>query len=220
MAETIALARSAAENGITTIVATPHVSASYRNDAATIERLSREVAVQLSNEGVPVEILIGAEVALPMLVNIDREELGRLALGGGRWMLIECPFTPHVPGIEPMLARVRDWGFAVLLAHPERCPAFQRDLSLLRRLVAAGALVSVTAGSLVGRFGRDVERVSIDLFQQGLVHNVASDAHDTLRRPPSIMAELVDAGLAGLAPHLTEAVPRAILGRALPLAHE
>ena len=75
-------------------------------------------------------------------------------------------------------------GHHVVLAHPERCPAFHRDPSMLTSLVSAGALTSVTAGSLVGRFGDEVRRFALELVRDGMVHNVASDAHDDVRRPP------------------------------------
>ena len=44
--------------------------------------------------------------------------------------------------------------------------------------MAEGVLTSVTAGSLAGRFGEQVRRFALSLFERGLVHNVASDAHD------------------------------------------
>jgi hypothetical protein len=75
-------------------------------------------------------------------------------------------------------------GHGVLLAHPERCPAFHRDPRMLGSLVRAGMLTSITAGPLVGRFGGEVRRFALELAQSGMVHNVASDAHDGVKRPP------------------------------------
>ena len=81
-------------------------------------------------------------------------------------------------------------------------------------LARAGVLMSLTAGSFVGRFGGDVRRFAIELAKEGLIHNVASDAHDELRRPFGITDELADVGLAPLTEWLTEAVPAAILAGA------
>ena len=78
-------------------------------------------------------------------------------------------------------------------------------------LVQAGMLSSLTAGSLVGRFGRTVQRFALELASEGLMHNVASDAPDHLRRPPGIADELKRSRLDGLREWLTEAVPEAIL---------
>lgn len=82
---------------------------------------------------------------------------------------------------------------------------------MLESLVHAGALTSITAGSLVGRFGGEVRRFALELARAGMVHNVASDTHDLARRQPGIAAELEQAGLGPLADWLTQAVPAAIL---------
>ena len=72
-------------------------------------------------------------------------------------------------------------------------------------------LTSITAGSLVGRFGAPARRFALRLVDEGMVHNVASDAHDEIRRPPGVVMELEQAGLAPLAEWLTQSVPAAIL---------
>jgi protein-tyrosine phosphatase len=82
---------------------------------------------------------------------------------------------------------------------------------MLGSLVRAGALTSLTAGSLAGRFGGVARRFALRLAREGLVHNVASDAHDLAARAPGIGSELERAGLAPLATWLTQAVPAAIL---------
>jgi protein-tyrosine phosphatase len=104
-----------------------------------------------------------------------------------------------------------------VLAHPERCPALHREPRLVGSLVRGGVLTSVTAGSLTGRFGGEVRRFARRLVEEGLVHNVASDAHDALRRRPTLGADLREAGLGALAEWLTQAVPAAILsGEEIP----
>lgn len=208
----VAMARAAAAAGTRTIVATPHVSWTYPNRAETITALSCELGERLEAEHVPLEIASGAEIALTRAGDIDHAELPSLALGNSSWLLLEPPFTPVVAGLDATIMDLRSKGFQVLLAHPERCPAFQREPSLLDSLVRSGVLTSITAGSLVGRFGSMVRRFALEMVSQGLVHNVASDAHDCLWRPPGIRAELESAGLGSLSEWLTNEVPAAILG--------
>jgi protein-tyrosine phosphatase len=213
----LALARAAAAAGTRTLVATPHVSGRYPNDAATIARLVEAVRERLAVDGVELELLPGAEIALTRLPDIDSEELSRLELGGGGWLLIECPFTPAIGGLEEILLRLLRGGRRVVLAHPERCPSFQRDPQMLARLVASGIVTSITAGSLVGQFGEGARDFALELVRWDLVHNVTSDAHDPVRRPPSVLAELERVGMGPLADWLTCAVPAAIVrGEELP----
>ncbi len=209
--DSLALVRAAAATDVRTMVATPHVSWRYPNDGVTIARLTDELNERLRREGIAVEIRAGAEIAMTRMEEIEPDELERLCLGEGSWVLLEPPFTPIVTGLERVIAVLQGEGHRVVLAHPERCPAFHRDLPMVESLVRDGVLTSVTAGSLVGRFGGEVRRFARRLFEQGLVHNVASDAHDAVKRPPGIAAELAEAGLEALGDWLTREVPSAIL---------
>jgi protein-tyrosine phosphatase len=207
----VALARAAAEAGIATIVATPHVNSRTPNDAATISRLVDQLNVRLEQEGVAVDVRPGAEIAVSHVAEIDADELSRLGLGGGRWLLIEPPFTPVVFGLERLVLGLRRDGHSVVLAHPERCPALARDRHVVRSLADAGVLMSITAGSLTGRFGSEVRRFALALARDGLVHNVTSDAHDSVHRAPGLTTALEQAKLTPLAAWLTHDVPAAIL---------
>jgi protein-tyrosine phosphatase len=211
------LARAAAAAGIDTIVATPHVSRRYPNEAIEIARVVQELNGRLADEAIAVEIHGGAEVAIARLQELTPAELVALRLGRGPWLLVEPSFTRPASGLEAVMADLQRAGHRVVLAHPERCTAFHRDPLLLESLVHAGALTSITAGSLVGRFGDHVRRFALRLAADGLIHNVASDAHDHLNRPPGIADELQRVGLEALTDWLTRAVPAAILdGEQIP----
>jgi protein-tyrosine phosphatase len=213
----LALARAAAAAGTDTLVATPHVSRHYPNDAATIARAAEELGVGVAAEGLDLEIRRGSEIAMTHAAELPATELERLRLGDGPWLMIEPSFTGPIDALESIVADLHRHGHRIVLAHPERCMAFHRDPLTLGSLVRQGALASITASSLVGGFGEHVRRFSLRLAEEGLVHNVASDTHDTTRRPPSIADELERGGLGELREWLTESVPAAILsGEAIP----
>jgi protein-tyrosine phosphatase len=205
------LARAAAASGIRTIVATPHVSRRYRNESGEIARLVQGLNERLQEQGIPVDVRRGAEVAASRVHDLDGAELSALRLGDGPWLLLEPSLTRPANDLETVVPELQRSGHRILLAHPERCMTFHRDPLLLEALVHQGALTSVTAASLTGRFGEHVRRFALGLAGQGLIHNVVSDAHDHAKRPPSIARELDQAGLAPLADWLTRAVPAAIL---------
>jgi len=207
----LAIVRTAASTGTHTIVATPHVNRLYRNDAATIAGLVDELGRQVTNGGLAVEIRTGAEIALTRLDGIRPDELRRLGLGGGPWLLVEPPFTPVATSLDAILLELQRDGHRVVLAHPERCMAFHRNPEMLRTLVREGFLTSVTAGSLIGQFGEEVRAFALEMAHAGLLHNVSSDAHDQIQRPPGIAAQLRQAGLEPLTEWLTQIVPAAIL---------
>lgn len=217
MEAAVALARIAERAGTRTVVATSHVSFRYPNRASKIDELVGELNARLADARIPLDIRPGAEIAATSVPEIDPADLARMTLGDGPWLLLEPPFTPVAAGFDELAYSLMRDGHRIVIAHPERCPSFHRDFAMLERLVGAGALTSVTAGSLVGRFGKQVRRFSMQMFDGHLVHNVASDAHDELSRPPGMAAEIEHAGFGALRQWLTEEVPAAILdGESIP----
>jgi protein-tyrosine phosphatase len=211
IAGSIELARAAERAGIRTLVATPHVSWRYGNDSEVIARGVAELSERLVEESLEIELLAGAEIAMTRVGDIARDELDRLSLGDGGWLLVEPPFTPAASGLDSIVLELQRHGHRILLAHPERCPAFHRDPQMLATLVRGGILTSITAGSLVGRFGEAPRRFALTLLRQGMAHNVTSDAHDTDERRPGMAGEIEQAGLGALTDWLTRDVPAAIL---------
>ena len=222
--DALELARAAVAAGTTEIVATSHVSWTFPTSSQAIRDGVAALQAELDAHDIPLRVHPGAEVALTRAADLDDAELRALRLGHGEWLLAECPLSTSAPGFDRLLHRLQAQGHRILLAHPERAPELQRSPETLRRLIDAGMLAQVTAGSLAGRFGSTVQRFTFDLVAEGLVHNVASDAHGTTGRPPGMRAEIeaADTELPGLldqAEWLCEQVPRAILdGGAIPPA--
>jgi protein-tyrosine phosphatase len=215
----IALARGAEEDGISTVVATPHVDWSHPElDSARIRSEVSALQARLDVAGVGITILPGAELAGGRAMELDDAELRRFTLCEAGCLLLECPLTstliPFFTGIARTLAHR---GYRVLLAHPERCPIFHRSPEDLDELVGEGMLAQVTAGALTGQYGRAVRDLAFDLVDRGSVHVVASDGHGG-HRPSRIAAELAQARIdPSLALWLGRDVPAAILkGAELP----
>ena len=224
MEETIQLARVARRVGIDTLVATPHVSAELPTSPETVRRGVEEVNARLADEGVPVTVVAGGEIDIAWSATLEQAELDALRLGDGDWLLMECPLSQVVGPFWLVLRDLEAGGFGIVLAHPERSPAIRRNPDLLTDLLSTGMLSSITAGSLLGRFGEEVRRFAFGMLEQGLVHNITSDAHDPVRRPPELRQarRLVEAefpGTESLTGWMTRQLPAAILaGRPLPHA--
>ena len=78
------LARQAASDGITAIAATPHVRPDYPTTPEEMEWGVDELRADFEAEGIPVQVLYGAEIDLGLLWQIPREELSRLTIGRNR----------------------------------------------------------------------------------------------------------------------------------------
>lgn len=218
----VALCREIARGGVGTVVATSHVSAEFPNRAETLAPARARLEQALTDAGVPLRVLPGAEVALDQAALLDDDELTALRLGGGPYLLAEAPLSPAASDVETALVALQERGHRIVIAHPERSPAFQRSPDQLTRLVAGGALCAVTAAAVNGRFGRQAARTAREMLLDGLAHVATSDAHDLAGRSPGLVPDLESAsrrlvGLDALVPWLCRDVPEAILaGTALP----
>ncbi len=214
--QALALLRAAAAGGTRTMVATPHVSDHHpltraEGVAAAVCALQAEA----DTAGIDIRLVAGAELALMHREMLGDREMPGLRLGDGPYTLVELPFTAIPRFAEQLLALYSDVHPAVL-AHPERCLAFQQDPDLLARLVGQGMLAQLTAGSIAGSYGSTVQRCAWNMLEQGLVHVVASDTHDAVRRPPALRAPLETAGLGELVATLCQDGPAAILAGERP----
>lgn len=185
LADSVALCRMAAEDGIEATVCTPHVDFRYTNRRATIEGPFAELRSAIEEEGIPLRLVPGAEVHLSpdILVRVREKDLMTYA-DQGRYLLLEFPFQQVIMGAEEMVYRLRLAGVTPVIAHPERIGYFMEEPDRLLQLIRQGALGQITSGSLLGTFGERSHRVAIAMVERNLVHFVASDAHDLSYRPP------------------------------------
>ena len=218
----VALARAASESGTRVMVATPHIREDHPFPLEAIGDQTERLNRILGQEGVDLRVVPGGEVALTKVGELDDATLQSLCLGDGRYLLVESPYTYAPELVERLLFDLQTRGYRPILAHPERSPSFLSDFVRLSRLVDRGMHCSITALSMVGAFGGTVQAFTTRLFAAGLVHNVASDAHDQRGRPPGLGHgfERLDARLPGLAEQadwFTRDAPQAILaGQPLP----
>jgi len=196
------MARAARADATRTMVATPHVSAGFPTEAATIAGGVERLNEALSEQQIDVKVVAGAEVDLSHMLDLDDDTLRALCLGDGPYILVETPYT-YAPDsfLDQALYGLQLRGFLPILAHPERSASFLGKTERLAGLVERGILCSITAGSMAGSFGRPVQEATVEMFTAGLVHDVASDAHDDVRRPPGLRSafDRLDPELPGLA---------------------
>jgi protein-tyrosine phosphatase len=212
----LALARAAVSAGTRVMAATPHIGHRYPIVPGELPGRVAALNEALAESGIPLDVVRGGELAASLAADLPPSDLEAIALDGGSCILLECPFVMSGGVMPAVVAHVRERGFRVLLAHPERSPEYLRDPRLLTALVEDGAYVQVTAASLVGRFGRTVRKYALGLLDAGLIHVVASDAHDAHDRGPELVEAVEEAVRharlpAGATRFLTEEAPRALL---------
>jgi protein-tyrosine phosphatase len=193
--DALAMARYAVAEGIRQMVATPHVTTGlYPNNRETILAAIVQFRRVLLEKEIPLEVLPGAEYHL-------EPDLPRRLVQGelltindrGRCLLVELPAALVPDYTAAVFYELQLNGVTPVIAHPERNAGFIREHLLLHQLVERGALVQITAGSLVGVFGSKVAAAARAFLEQGCVHFIASDAHSCTGRLPLLVPATVEA---------------------------
>lgn len=181
--ESIAMAKAAIEQGITTIIATPH----HRNRTYDNYKVDIETHVSVLNElfqarNIPLTVLAGQEVRVYGEIIEDFENGEIQTLNNSKYILIEFPSDTVPFYTEKLFYDLQVAGLRPIIAHPERNRELLENHNRMYELIRNGALSQVTAASVVGKFGKKIEEFTHQLIEANLTHFIASDAHNTTTR--------------------------------------
>jgi protein-tyrosine phosphatase len=180
---TLSMLRVARESGTTDIVGTPHANAESAPDLEEIDRQMDDL-----NRAVNGSPRIHRGCELHVTYDAIQDALAnprKYTVNGRNFLLLEfaAQIAPHA---DDILERLSAAGMDAIVAHAERNPALSQNLDKLEKWCERGVLVQITAKSLEGGFGARAMDAGWRMLARGLVHFVASDAHDPQYRPPRL----------------------------------
>ncbi len=190
--DSIELLKLAVDNGIQKLVCTPHMHAGrFDNDVDTILPHFIKLLSKKNKLKLPIEIAMAAEVRISdeFMMQLKKGRVPML----GQWegadcVLLEMPHAQIPMGIDNLINWLKRQNIRPVIAHPERNKEIMRYPERAQALADKGVLFQLTAASVSGQFGSQAEEISQWLLDKKLVQFVASDAHNTTRRPPAMKA--------------------------------
>ena len=166
------------QQGVTTIVATPHFYADREAPREFLLRRKRSFE-QLKNA----EILLGAEVAY--FSGISRcEEITLLCIEGTRLLLLELPFDAwNRTMLDEVCSMNKRLGIITVIAHINRYRSLPNFAEAVERMLQCGIKMQCNAEPISSIWsGRRLLR----MIRSGMIHFIGSDCHNMTRRPPNI----------------------------------
>ncbi|HYL35409.1 MAG TPA: CpsB/CapC family capsule biosynthesis tyrosine phosphatase [Bryobacteraceae bacterium] len=182
--DSLAMLAIAAQCGTTDIVATPHSDLRFKFIPELVNHRIAQLAA--ASSGVP-RIHSGCDFHMS-LENIQDALVfpRKYTIDGLGYLLVELAdaFIPR--SMDEVFRQFVRRGIVPVITHPERNPLLQGNAARLQNWVGIGCAVQITAQSLGDRFGKRAMLSAWRLLKEGLVHVVASDAHDIADRPPRL----------------------------------
>lgn len=179
--DSLAMAEDAIADGITHVVGTPHASTDHKFDFARVQTVRDELSAKLGDR---LTLATGCDFHLnPENVQAIRKNSAPFCINQKDYLLVEFNEFSIPPAVNQTLHELHLQGLRPIVTHPERNGILRTQPDRLRGWVHQGCFAQVTAGSLSGVFGPVAKEQAWAWIEQGLVHFISSDAHNTTRRP-------------------------------------
>lgn len=188
--DSIEMAKKAVSQGITHLMCTPHHNnGSYSNPAQQVITRVNQLQAVLDQKDIPLTLLEGQEVRITgsLLEDIRNQEILFTDLDN-TYILIEFPSGDVPEYSEQLFFELMSQGHVPVIVHPERNAVFRKDPNRLIPFLDMGALTQLTAPSIVGVFGKDIQKTARQMLKHNMLYMVASDAHN-LRHRTFLMKE-------------------------------
>ncbi len=183
------MARVAVADGIEITACTPHIHRGvYDNAGPAIALAIAALQAELDRAGIPLKLIAGADTHIDGEL-VEGLRSGRIAsLNGSDYFLFEPPHHVAPPRMEDVVFDVMLAGYRPILTHPERLTWIEDHYDAIVRMAGRGVLMQITAGSIEGRFGKRPLYWAERMLDEGLVHILATDAHNLRNRKPVLSA--------------------------------
>ncbi len=176
--------RLAVDNGTTDIVASPHANNEFKFEPEIVAGKIEELRQAVNGS---IRIHSGCDFHLSFdNIQDSLQNPSKYTINHKTYVLVEFSDLLIPKTTDDVFYQMRSAGMIPIITHPERNMLLQKRLDKLEAWVESGCLLQVTAQSFLGRFGKLAKTFADRLLQKGLVHIVASDAHDAKYRPPSL----------------------------------
>jgi protein-tyrosine phosphatase len=215
LAVSLEMARRYAGQGVTSVACTPHILPGlYHNSGAQIRAAVDALQHQLDAADIPLRLLSGADnhMVPDFVARLGDGHL--LALGASRYVLVEPPHHVAPAQLETFFFEILAASYIPILTHPERLVWIEGHYLKIQELARRGSWMQITSGSLLGRFGKRARYWAERMLCEGLVHIIATDAHNNSERPPDLMKGCAAAEKlvgADYAEHLVVTHPKIVL---------
>ena len=181
------MARALLEDGVEAVVCTPHILPGlYHNTGPQIRSAVAALRTCLTRNGLRLDVYSGADahIAVDFAAKLKSREIPTLA--DSRYVLIELPQHVGPVLLKQFFFQLLVARYVPVLSHPERLPWIEEQYGVIESLAKSGVWLQVTAGSLLGDFGRTPKYWSERMLDDGIVHLLATDAHDMESRAPKL----------------------------------
>lgn len=175
--ESISVLKKLSENGVTDIVLTPHYieSSSYNSNVKSNRTKFNYIKRKLKENNISINIYLSNEIyinenILDLLKNKEIQALNKN-------LLIELPMSGEYNNYMDIFLELKEFGYNVILAHPERYIYFHKNFNDLIDIHNKGILFQLNLESILGKYGKNAKKNIKKLLKNKCVDFIGTDIH-------------------------------------------
>lgn len=165
------------DSGVSAVFLTPHfLPGRYEATNEILQKNLKELRNAITAEAVNIDLIMGREIYLDSVI-LSRIDNFKPFMGNSKYLLVETNMTDFPSDLNEILYHLVIMGFKPILAHPERYNNIIFDQTLAEDFLHRNVYLQINAASILGYYGKSVQKTAWFLIEQGFAHFLASDNH-------------------------------------------
>ena len=177
--ESVKVIRDMNDFGYNDIILTPHYISKSNYSSSKEDNIKKlnELKEILKKENISVNLFLGNEIYIDYDI-LDLLKDGIIStLNNSHYLLIELPMSGEFNGYLDIFSELKNYGYKIILAHPERYLSFQNDFNKIYELVNNGIYLQSNIESIIAGYGKSARKLMKRLLKEDLVSVIATDIH-------------------------------------------
>lgn len=187
MDQTMNMLRMAYEDGIRTIIATPHAhEGRMQITISDLEESVKRVQENCIKRYPDMKLYLGCEIYYSHeSIRLLNEKLIP-TIAGTRYILVEFSPLAEFRYIKNALQEFLLEGYYPIIAHVERYRHITKDFNNVQEIINMGAYIQVNAMSITGEYGKEYQSAAKKLLKYDCIHLLGTDSHSDGGRSPRV----------------------------------
>lgn len=176
--ETFKLINEAKEAGFTDIILTPHyITNYYETPGAEVKFWTESLQKIVDEKNLGLKLHSGMEIYISEELSDLVKNGTVITLADSKYILIEFPMNTTMRNVDEILFMMRNMGYKVIIAHPERYKCIQENIEYAMQLVEEGCMLQSNYGSIVDIYGKEARKTLKKLFKMDVISFLGTDTH-------------------------------------------
>ena len=180
--DSVRILKEAENAGFKSIILTPHYMENYYEvQKDEIEQRIEVIKEKCKEKNININLYQANEIYITNYMTELLQEGIASSINNSKYVLFELPMNEEPANLLEVVYSLLENGKIPIIAHPERYSYIQKEPNKLLDLIELGVLFQTNYGSILGQYGKEIQKTANLLVEHNFIHFLGSDVHKTGR---------------------------------------